>query len=250
MPNTSYNNKTPILIGTNILNELMKDYKKNFGESYLQTAGLHTPWYLSFRCISIRERELKKNKDKLAIVRNAEISKVTIHPNQSIDIKGYTDKELNYHPTCAILQETEDSQLPEFIEISPSVTQFVYQKNGEIRVNLSNLSSNTVTISPRAILCELQPVTVDNTVFNNIENSNSYNIFENVHIETNLSREQNTQIRELLMKHKNIFSTSETDIGHCDKIKHRIDLIDPVPFKQRHRRIPPSMIDEVRQHFK
>ena len=35
----------------------------------------------------------------------------------------------------------------------------------------------------------------------------------------------------------------------CNNIKHRIDLVNSVPFKQRHRRIPPAMLDEVRQHI-
>ena len=41
----------------------------------------------------------------------------------------------------------------------------------------------------------------------------------------------------------------DADIGDCDMIRHRIDLIDPTPFKQKHRRIPPAMIDEVRKHI-
>ena len=32
-------------------------------------------------------------------------------------------------------------------------------------------------------------------------------------------------------------------------IKHRTDLTNEVPFKQPYRRIPPSMIDEVKQHL-
>ena len=32
-------------------------------------------------------------------------------------------------------------------------------------------------------------------------------------------------------------------------IRHRIDLIDPTPFKQKHSRIPPSTIEEVRKHI-
>ena len=32
-------------------------------------------------------------------------------------------------------------------------------------------------------------------------------------------------------------------------IKHRIDLTNEVPFKQSYRRIPPSMIEEVKQHL-
>lgn len=69
-------------------------------------------------------------------------------------------------------------------------------------------------------------------------------------IGTALTTEQDQQVRELLLHHVSIFSKSDTDIGRCDKIKHRIDLIDERPFKQRHRRIPPSMVDEVRQHIK
>ena len=38
-------------------------------------------------------------------------------------------------------------------------------------------------------------------------------------------------------------------MGECYKIKHRIDLVDNTPFKQKHRRIPPSMIDEVCKHI-
>ena len=57
-PETSYSNRTPILLGTNILSQLISESKDNHGEMYLQTAKLHTPWYFAFRCISIREKEL------------------------------------------------------------------------------------------------------------------------------------------------------------------------------------------------
>ena len=43
--------------------------------------------------------------------------------------------------------------------------------------------------------------------------------------------EQQQQLRNLLMKHKEIFSTGDTDIGQCNMVKHRIDLLDPTPFK-------------------
>ena len=47
----------------------------------------------------------------------------------------------------------------------------------------------------------------------------------------------------------NHFSEHQGDIGNCDKVKHPIYLENHTPFKQRHRRIPPSMIDEVRRHI-
>ena len=112
------------------------------------------------------------------------------------------------------------------------------------------MTTNTVTIAPRTILCEIQPVQVTEEVFNNIEDSKfTPNFIESLHIGQNniSSEEEKVRLKELLQKHIDIFSKSEDDIGHCDRIKHRIDLCtgQETPFKQRHRRIPPMMIEEV-----
>jgi hypothetical protein len=56
-PETKYSSTTPVLLGTNVLAELLANCKKNFGDLFLQKASLHTPWYLCFRCLTIRERE-------------------------------------------------------------------------------------------------------------------------------------------------------------------------------------------------
>ena len=64
-----------------------------------------------------------------------------------------------------------------------------------------------------------------------------------------LDSAQLQQVKDLMHKHKDIFSTSDTDIGLCTSVKHRIDLLDDTPFKQRHTRIPPSIIEEIRQHL-
>lgn len=56
-PETKYSSATPVLLGTNIPSELLLKCKENFGDTFLQKARLHTPWYLAFRCITIRDRE-------------------------------------------------------------------------------------------------------------------------------------------------------------------------------------------------
>ena len=251
-PDTQYSVKTPVILGTNILNELMTDCKNNFGEQFLQQAKLNTPWYLSFRTITIRERELRKNNNMLAIIRCAANRKIVINPNQSIDIAGYTDKEMNCPSTTAVIQETEDSHLPSSIDLTPAVVQYTYRKNTEIKVNLSNLTTNPIVIQPRTILCELQQVTVTDEVFDKIKDTDIHEeVLDNLNIDEAelLDADQREKLVNLLKKHKEIFSVSDTDIGICNKIKHRIDLLTDIPFKQRHRRIPPSMIEEVRQHI-
>ena len=248
-PETNYSSQTPVLLGTNILNELKENCKIIHGQKYLQKGNLQTPLYLAFRAMAVREKELIRNKNRVAIVRCAEASKIVLGPNESMDIHGYTDREVDHQPTNVILQESEESSLPSYIDIAPSVINYDNTKNAEVLVNVTNLTTNSIVISPKSVLCEIQPVTIDEAVYDKIEDATAEQIFEDIQIDPHLSEEQKSKLEDLLKKHKDIFSKDETDIGHCDKIKHRIDLTNEIPFKQPHRRIPPSMIDEVRQHL-
>ena len=248
---TSYNRSTPILLGTNILDELVNICKRQHGENFLQKADLHTPWFLAFRCISVRNRELKRNKDRIAVVRSAESANVILGPNQSINVRGYTDRELNYPATNVILQESEASNLPDSVDITPTVVNYNCKAHEEIMVNLSNVTSMSISIPPKAILCELQPVSIDQSVFDKIEETSfdSDSVLNQVNIDSSISQEERDRLQKLLRKHEHVFSKGDLDIGDCGLIKHRIDLTNPIPFRQKHRRIPPAMIDEVRSHL-
>ena len=101
-----------------------------------------------------------------------------------------------------------------------------------MNVNCSNLTTNSVTISPKAVLCEVQQVTIDESVFDRIKREASKKIFDDIHIDSKLTPEQNEQVEALLRKHIDAFSKHDGDIGDCDMIKHRIDLIENTPFKK------------------
>ena len=64
-----------------------------------------------------------------------------------------------------------------------------------------------------------------------------------------LTEEQQVQMKNFLSKWNGIFSKSITDLGNCDLVKHRIKLQDNEPFKEPHRRIPPALFQEVREHL-
>ncbi len=54
---------------------------------------------------------------------------------------------------------------------------------------------------------------------------------------------------DLSKKWKSVFAQSDFDLGHTTKVKHRIDLTDDHPIKERYRRVPPSLHGEVRDHL-
>ena len=55
--------------------------------------------------------------------------------------------------------------------------------------------------------------------------------------------------RELLLKWEHLFVHSNLDLGKTALIKHKIRLTDQTPFKERYRRIPPHMYEDVRAHI-
>ena len=55
--------------------------------------------------------------------------------------------------------------------------------------------------------------------------------------------------KALFIKYQNTFSRTDMDLGRAANVKHHIILTDPIPFKERYRRIPPQLYEEVRNHL-
>ena len=87
-------------------------------------------------------------------------------------------------------------------------------------------------------ICELQPVEILNSMTSASEalhqNPDKQSILDKV---------------KLITQFSDVFSINSTDIGTTHKVKHRIEMHDTRPFKQKYRRIPPAMIEEVRTHI-
>jgi hypothetical protein len=106
----------------------------------------------------MREKELTKNNDRLAVITTC--NRITILPNKSIEVEGHLDKEMPCKSTPSIIQSTD---LAEHKDISTETTllNYNYKENGTIAVRLSNLTRGTITIPQKAIICEVQPITIE-----------------------------------------------------------------------------------------
>ena len=56
------------------------------------------------------------------------------------------------------------------------------------------------------------------------------------------------QARELLLKWEHLFAHSDLDLGKTALIKHKIEVTDQTPFKERYQYIPPHMYNNLRAH--
>ena len=248
VPTTEYHETAPLLLGTNILRVLLEHTKSNHGIRFLQEAKLHTPWFLAFRCLTLRDKELARNNDKLGVVKSAETTRIIIPPNSRITIQGYVDKQLPYQNSCAMLQRTKLSAIPEDLDIVPTVITYKYRQQDTVPVHICNITTRTVAVPPRATLCELLAVNIEELPSKVGTTDPRLDL---IHIDTgNVTSEEYDAIRKFLHQNQDLFSWSDTDIGHVTTVEHNIDLLDETPFKQRPRRIPPSMYQEVRNHLK
>ena len=57
------------------------------------------------------------------------------------------------------------------------------------------------------------------------------------------------KVHNLVIKYQHLFALNDLDLGKTAKVKHKIKLNNPVPFKHRYRCIPPHEFEEVQNHL-
>ena len=63
-------------------------------------------------------------------------------------------------------------------------------------------------------------------------------------------QEDKKAVDELFKEYGRLFALEKSDLGHTTRVKHKIWLNDYTPFKERYRRVPPHLYEEVWKHLK
>ena len=75
------------------------------------------------------------------------------------------------------------------------------------------------------------------------------NSMRNLHQIERWSGNQQQAAKNLLCEYSGIFSKNDLNLGKCNILKHDITLTGHQPFKERYRKIPPHLFEEVKQHL-
>lgn len=102
-----------------------------------------------------------RNQNVIALDKNISKTQCILKPNSTVTIKGVLDRKVLYPATCALGQPSSRSTLPTEIDINPSLVSCDFESSSCVEVLLSNITGQTYAIQPGAVLCELQPVTVE-----------------------------------------------------------------------------------------
>ena len=116
-------------------------------------------------------------------------------------------------------------------------------------IELLNKGYESHWIQPGCIIGELQAVQYADTSNMTPEETKNIFFFHQFKL-SDLSDAKRNQVNELLVEFKDIFSEGNFDIGRATSTTHDIHLSEEKPFKIRHRRIPPGMSNDVKEHLK
>ena len=249
-PDTTYSQTVPVILGTNVLKRLMGSIEDSHGVRFRQQTTLPDAWYSTFRCMKIRSREINRHDGRLAVIKCAVATKVTIPSNTTIMITGKLDKQIHVPVGVGLTQMWKEASIPEGVSVTPALVEM----NGDrlVNVELSNLTSSPVMIAPSSVLCQVQSC----NVVTELDESEKINIpdepwMEKINIaNADLTGNEKSQVYNFIAEWNQVFSKNDLDVGLTSLVKHNINLTDVSPFKQRHRKIPHSMYSEVRDHLR
>jgi hypothetical protein len=130
------------------------------------------------------------------------------------------------------------------LDVTPTLVNYDARKTGLIDVHVANITTQTVVIPPRTLLCELQPVSREVEEETDVKGQCKATYMDQIHVNESklLTPEQTEILRETLRKRPENFSQHDKDVGHTSRVKHDINLTNDIPFKERHRHIPPRHV--------
>jgi transposase InsO family protein len=235
-PNTDYNRNVPALIGTNILSVLsdkLQDWRQKVDRSLVSQSI-----QLGCQMLQLRERHLMKSGGVFGLVKLAQ--PIRINPGESRLVSCQEQVAVPPLSSLACVQSCEKSGL----SVTSSLVT-VEQGRHRIPVELFNRTGETIRLPAKRVVGELHQVTVADA-------EDEDRLFSSCQVKknSNLSQLELGQLQKLLASYQDVFSSSDLDLGCTHVVKHRIDLMDDKPFKERSRRIPPALYAEVREHLK
>ena len=246
-------NSVPVIVGTNIIQQCIQTDKSQSGFTSLQGSSL--PWNMAYQGM-VPDSGVSRP-TTIGEVYSTQV--VSVPSGESIEVVGLCKLSLACGNDLVLTEESQQA-LPGGLVLNPSVHELQQHKNPQINVQISNVSRKSVSIPANVVLCSLQTVQVVHSFpessrdvqqqqcnsKSNATDVRDEELLKLFHIEDCSAKDR---LSDLLLKWRDVFSQGDFDIGKTSLVKHRINLTDEKPVKLRHRRIPPSMYEEVRKHL-
>lgn len=259
VPDVRSNSDIPVLIGTNTLDTLYEQYCESVPSDNLYCGYQQVLQILQFRH--------KQQDGQLGFVKLRSSEPDVVPAGKKVVLEGFVNVGGISNEKWALLEQPTLSSLPGGILIDRCLINLPARFPHKIPVMLSNETNHDIVLPTNCVIAKLsvpQRIAIpQNTPMNQKSeasqqqpasqtNQQECDMNESLKFEfgdSPLPEEWKARITKNLNSYSDIFSHHDLDFGHATKVRHRIQLKDETPFKQRPRPIHPQDYDAVRRHL-
>ena len=258
---SAYGSRVPLQIVTRVIAAVTETLKpediKHLDETWRQT------YVGTFMSCAVQQTKEEGDTFELDHVKGpVKLKKaVELEPFEQKEVWGYT-KVRGHAKRVVVCTDSDDLLIKGHVMCANLKSQFLTH-NPRIRVMLRNLSSRAVRLPAKSTIGEVSPCNVVPPIWKpegGVESEDpdqtwskeTEALFEELGLNEPkdwMTKEEILEAKRLVQRYHMIFSKNDLDLEKTDKVKYRIKVTDPDPFKERYRRIAPSQYKAVRKHL-
>ena len=247
LPSTNYQRRVPVAVGTTITDMVVEYISQNNPENVTKS-------WKAVCCATQPKWLVQALPENKYLVRTTK--PITLPPFSTTIIKGSTKLRSHGMRLNLVAELSNCTQLPASVQCTPTYC-ILEPGSNRVAVRLKNILTKAITIPSRIVVGKLQQARVvsDDKASKLKQDPTGGRgpwILDQLNLEglESWTEEQQQSAKDLLADSADMFSHSDLDLGKCNTIKHAIKITDPQPFKERYRRIPPHLYEEVKNHLK
>ena len=236
-----------VVIGTKLIRDYSNHQNRLKSEGYVDKS-LPEAWKLAFEALHM----VDANNGVLGMVKSTKVE--VIPPGSRKVIHGLC--RLNKHSVSigsnqlALTEVVSKSTLSGGLLVTSSLVQVNNPSVSTCRVNVEvqNHSTRELQIPAKHSVCSIHQVSMvsSNDSCHQQDKPPDDSFFDMFDLPKDPT---GVLLGDLLGKWSDVFSHHDLDTGHTEVVTHEINLTDETPIKVPHRRIPPHMYEEVRNHL-
>ena len=245
-PGTQGGADIPLLVGTNtsIVRGMLQQCRAGGGRRFLDKCHIDSAW------VTVLGDALSSGSGRLGVVKSLRKSPALVMPGQELVVSGHFRNKRREEGE-ALIEATSSAELPDGLRVRDRIIDLPKGLTVKVKVIVVNTTSEAIVLSPRCRLAAANLVATTTPVADfdgGPADANHLDLTASFH-GSPLSAEKISGIMERLQEYTHVFAKDDLDIGCTDAVKHRINLSDETPFRERCRRIPPSDYEDARAHL-
>ena len=179
---------------------------------------------------------------------------IVVPKKSQVNVKCMVRLDNELRGKKAFFEPVTNLLLPEGFVIEEALVD-IKPSTRKLNVRVTNITNHPLQIPNRTVLGNLEPVRAvfplpENKRSTAVKIQNQSNYVPEVDLsKSNLTREQETRITELLLEQADAFAKDKDDVGCAPQLQMDIKLVDDVPVQKNYISIPRPVYKEVKAYL-